>query len=83
MNRTLFLLILLAGTIYNAARVIDHFGEDRRATETELALNQKSVTCLIRLEAAEKSGDSAEVERCREESQALLAERKAIRPGVR
>ena len=46
-------------------------------------MNQASVACLIRQAEAEKSGDSAEVERCREESQALLARRKAMRPGVR
>ncbi len=83
MNKNFIFTTLVAGTIYTSIRLLDVMGDDRRSTEAELALNQASVTCLIRQAEAEKSGDSAEVERCREESQALLARRKAMRPGVR
>ncbi len=83
MNRSFIFTVLLASTIYTGIRLLDVIGDDRRATEAELALNQASVACLIRQAEAEKSGNSAEVDRCREESQALLARRKAMRPGVR
>ncbi len=83
MNRSFIFTVLIASTIYTGIRLLDVIGDDRRATEAELALNQASVAAMVRLESAEKSGDSAEVERCREESQALLARRKAMRPGVR
>ncbi len=49
------------------------------SSEEEQAIYRESVAAVARTEAAEKKGDEAEIARCRAESLAIYARRKASR----